>query len=209
MSFRRHYGTGSYSSSLLTSPLTSNYGSRGLGGYNSSYSTPHSYTPSYGNYGSYGSKNSSLSRSASLPRDTRERSVPRYSSSYSRGTSPARSSIALPSRLEVDLSDSSSSSGDTPLHSINRHHSFSSGGRSGVSSVTPRSYSRDYGTHYSTTKGFIRSSRSKSVGSTGSVSSLSSGYGSASGVSVPSASCPSFTYQGGHHYSVAYEYSTR
>lgn len=191
MSFRRHYGTGSYSSSLLTSPLSSNYGSRGLGGYNSSYSTPHAYTPSYASYGGYGAKSSALSRSASLPRDARDRSVPRlnfsrgsspsrsnFTSSYSRNTSPTRSfTITSPSRVELELSDSSSSSGDAPSSSLYRHHSFSAG-RSSVLPVTPRAYSRDYGTHYSTSKGFVRSSRSKSLGSTGSISSLSSGYGS-------------------------------
>ncbi|KAK7080190.1 hypothetical protein SK128_003290, partial [Halocaridina rubra] len=183
MSFRRHYGTGSYSSSLLSSPLSGSYGSRGLGGYSSYSSSPSSYYSSYGSYGSgyssyggYGSK-STLSRSASLPREIRDRSVPRYTSSYSRGTSPARSTISSLSsssalRSDFDSSDSSTSSGDSTNAQIRRSHTFSSGyTRNGLSAtLLPRPYT--------SSKSFVRSSRSKSLGSD---SSVSSGYGSNSG----------------------------
>lgn len=209
MSFRRHYGTGSYSSSLLSSPLSSSYGSRGLGGYSSYSPSTHSYS-SYGNYGGsaggyYGTSKSRLNRSTSLPRDNRGSSVPRYSSAYSRGSSPSRTTRSLYSRgssptrishlstngrlsrLEQESSDSSSSGVDSPNHPVRRSNSNKSEYTRTIlpsSTLVPRAYSRDYGTVYSNTKGFIRSSRSKSVGST---SSLSSGYGSNSGVSPLSA----------------------
>lgn len=209
MSFRRHYGTGSYSSSLLSSPLSSSYGSRGLGGYSSYSPSTHSYS-SYGGVGGYyGASKSRLNRSASLPRDSRGSSVPRYSSAYtrasspsrairsaySRGSSPTRTSHLITngrlSRFEQDSSDSSSSGVDSPSNPVRRSNSNKSEyTRSSLtpSSLVPRAYSRDYGTVYSNTKGFIRSSRSKSVGST---SSLSSGYGSNSGVSPLSGAVPS------------------
>lgn len=205
MSFRRHYGTGSYSSSLLSSPLSSSYGSRGLGGYSSYSPSTHSYS-SYGGVGGYyGAGKSRLNRSASLPRDSRGSSVPRYSSAYSRasspsrtirpaysrGSSPTRTSHLITngrlSRFEQESSDSSSSGVDSPSNPVRRSNSNKSEYTRNsltTSTLVPRAYSRDYGTVYSNTKGFIRSSRSKSVGST---SSLSSGYGSNSGVSSLSA----------------------
>ncbi|KAK4303448.1 hypothetical protein Pmani_024541 [Petrolisthes manimaculis] len=191
MSFRRHYGTGSYSSSLLSSPLISSYGSsRGLGGYSSGgYSTPHhGYTATHNNYSSYTPSYSSgkglvRSRSASLPREVRERSTPRssYSSSYSRNTSPTRASnaasvaaaaavataaVAATAAASVARKDLMDIYNDYS-GKVSRHHSFTNG-RS--TSSSPRN-----GSHYTATKALLRAGRSKSVGSNGS---LSSGYGS-------------------------------
>lgn len=189
MSFRRHYGTGSYGSSLVSSPMTSSYSSRGLGGYSSPYVTP-PHSPSLASYGGYGSaygsygKSGARTRSASLPRDTRERSVSRHSS-FSRGSSPPRSSRH---HSHHDTSDASASSAlhDLTNSALNRHHSFS--GSKATTVVLPvasaRSYTRDYGNHYATAKALARAARSKSIGSSSSISSLSSGYGSRSGVSV-------------------------
>lgn len=179
MSFRRHYGTASYGSSLVSSPITNSYSSRSLGGYSSPYSTP-SYSPSlssYGGYGSYG-KSGARTRSTSLPRDTRERSVSRHSS-YSRGSSPPRS-------RHHDAVDTSSALYDLTNSALNRHHSFSgSKVTTGVLPITTtRSYSRDYGNHYAAAKALARAARSKSIGSSSSINSVSSGYISRSGVSV-------------------------
>lgn len=190
MSFRRHYGTGSYSSSLLSSPLISSYGSssRGLGGYSSSgYTTPHGYTATHNNYSGYTPSYSSgkglvRSRSASLPREVRERSTPRSAySSYSRNTSPSRTSIAASVAAAAAVASATvaaTAAASAARHDlsdiyndysgkVSRHHSFA-GVRS--SSSSPRS-----GSHYTATKALLRAGRSKSVGSNGS---LSSGYGS-------------------------------
>lgn len=189
MSFRRHYGTGSYGTSLVSAPVATSYSSRGLGGYSSPYVTP-PYSPSmagYSGYGSYG-KSGARTRSSSLPRDTRERSVSRHGS-FSRGTSPPRGRLH-----HHDLGDTSPSSAliDLTNAAINRHHSFSGSKTSAVLPVTTtRSYSsRDYGNHYATAKALARAARSKSIGSSSSISSLSSGYGSRSGVSVAPAPAP-------------------
>lgn len=188
MSFRRHYGTGSYGSSLVSSPVASSYSSRGLGGYSSPYVTP-PLSPGHASYGGYGSayssygKSGARTRSASLPRDTRERSVSRHSS-FSRGSSPPRSSRH---HSHHDTSDVTTSSAlhDLTNSALSRHNSFGSKATTVVLPVaSARSYSRDYGNHYATAKALARAARSKSIGSSSSISSLSSGYGSRSGVSV-------------------------
>ena len=177
MSFRRHYGGGggggggsSYSSSLASSPATTSYSSRGLGGgYSSPYATPLYSSPhgSYGGYGSYG-KSGVRTRSSSLPRDTKDRSLSRHGS-LSRGSSPPRTTNSA----LLDLTSAA----------LNRHHSFNGSKTTVLPIATARNYSRDYGSHYASAKALARAARSKSIGS-GSISSLSSGYCSRSGVSV-------------------------
>ena len=197
MSFRRHYGgsSSSYGSSLVASPIASSYSSSRVlsGGYSSPYATP-LYSSPHSMYGSYGK--GVRTRSSSLPRDVKERSRSRHTS-LSRGASPPRSS---------HIGDSSTSSVllDLTSSALNRHHSFSGSRASGLSaSSVPRSYSsRDYSS-YATAKALARAARSKSLGS-GSISSLSSGYGSRSGVSVTITTLQRASCVPHHHHALTY-----